>query len=379
MSVDKNMVDPILDTYRNMLKEVEGRASGEYYDKMKNTLQRMESLALEMDDLAAYTAKLTTENLFIEFSTAYSNLLSSIAKEEYSKGNSDEILLQKTLESYENALKSLEETPNSEKLVEPIKELIELGNSGVSYPVFLRISEEKGLNNALDGSMVVRDAILQDVEFAKLMHLPLEVEMHQKILKKFDELASKSVFKVPDSFEFGLNRQKIEWAYKPKINQWHMIIRLWERLLDNVYDWLDSYGNFAPQDERWADLRGKMYTMQNIKRTQECNPGILKARKKIFYNYFELKWEDIFDHETFINEYYARRVWYSDETLELIKKVHTYCKPFHSPPEELIKEAEDIYAGKRYKRPDAFQLSAEDQTRFIKLFGEDKYKEMFKK
>ncbi|MGC9517154.1 MAG: hypothetical protein ACP5C3_05590 [Methanomicrobiales archaeon] len=378
MPIDKNIVDSILDTYRNMLKEVEGKAVGESYEKMKETLQRMESLALEMDDLAAYTAKLTTENLFVEFSNAYSNVVSSMVKDEYSKGGGDDFLLQKTLQSYENAINTLKENPGSEKLIEPIKELIDLGNSGVSYPVFLRISEEKGLNKALEGNMVVRDAILQDVEFAKFMHLPVEIEMHQEILEKFDYLSSKSVFGVPDSFEFNLKRQKIEWEYKPLINKWHMIIRVWEKMLENVYDWLDSYGNFAPHDDRWLDMRGESFTRENIIRTKECNPGIFQAREKLFYDYFKLKWEDIFEHESFLNEYNARRVWYSDETLELIKKAYSYCKPFQNPPEDLIKKAEEIYAGKRYKRPDAFQLSKKDKKRFIRMFGEEKYKEMLK-
>jgi len=378
MSVDKNIADSILETYRNMFRELEDKnASGESFDRMKDALNRMESLALETDDVAEFTAKLTTQNLFIEFSNAYSETLSSMLKDEYSKGNGDQILLEKALEAYKYAINQLEGKPNSEKLITPIEELIELGSSGVSYPVFLKIAEEKGLNEALKGSIVVRDSILADLEFAEFMHLPLEAQKNLEILKTFDEMASQSTFGVPDSFEFGLGRQRIEWTYAPKINHWNLMIRFWGKMLENIYDWLDSFCSFAPKDDRWLDMRGHSFTMRNIKRTQECNPGILKSREKIFYEYFQLAWEDIFSQDTFINEYNARRVWYSDETLQLIKKTYDYCKPFNKPDTELIREAEEIYAGKRYKRPDAFQFSTEDKNRFIAMFGEEKYKEMF--
>jgi hypothetical protein len=205
------------------------------------------------------------------------------------------------------------------------------------------------------------------------------VEKEEKILKVHDELASRSPFKVADSFEFGLERQRIDWEYAPRINQWYLVIRLWEKMVENVYDWLDSFCSFAPYDDRWKDMRGKTYTLRNIKRTQECNPGILKVREKIYLDYFQMGWDDIFGHETFLNEYAANRVWYSDETLELIKKAYTHCKPFNKPGTDLIQQAEIIYSEKRYKRHEAFQYSAEDKEKFISLFGEKKWDEMFGK
>lgn len=378
MPVDKATADSILDTYRNMYREVEDKgASGESFLEMKNALERMEQLALDADDIMDFTTCLTTEDLFIKFSNTYSSVLAASMKEKYSGDDGDELLMKNTLEAYRESLKSLTDNPNFDKLSKPIQELIDLGESEITYPVFLRIAEEKGLNQALQGDVVVRDALIADLEFAKFMHLPLEVEMHTKILKKHDQLAAPSPFQVADSFELGLERQKIEWEYLPPINKWNLMIRIWGKMLENVYDWLDSYGSFAPHDERWLDMRGPSYTQQNVKRTQECNPGILKAREQIFQDYFQMGWDDIFTHATFGNEYNARRIWYSDETLELIKKAYPYCKPFKQPDPELIREAEKIYSQKKFKRPDAFQISAEDKKRFIALFGEEKWKEVF--
>ncbi|MCC7560549.1 MAG: hypothetical protein KO318_09010 [Methanobacterium sp.] len=378
MPVDKAMADAILDTYRNMYREIsEKGVESESFKAMENALRRMEALAMETDDITDFTAKLTTENLFIQFSNAYSETMAALLRGEYSGDDGDEILLEKTLEAYENSIKNLEADPNYEILKAPIEELIELGRSGISYAVFLRTAEEKGLYQLLEGDLIVRDSIMRDRTFAEFMHLPLEVEKQDKLLKIHDKLVADSPFKVADSFQFGLERERLDWEYAPLITGWNITIRLWEKMLMNVYDWLDSFGSFAPHDERWVDLRGQTFTMRNIKRTQECNPGVLRAREVVLQDYFQLGWDDIFQHETYINEYQANRVWYSDETLELIKKAYPHCQPYQKPPEELVNQAETIYTQKRYKRPEAFQYSSEDKEKFISLFGEQKWDELF--
>ncbi|AUB60094.1 hypothetical protein BK009_04995 [Methanobacterium subterraneum] len=378
MPVDKAMADAILDTYRNMYREIsEKGVESESFKAMENALRRMEALAMETDDITDFTAKLTTENLFIQFSNAYSETMAALLRGEYSGDDGDEILLEKTLEAYENSIKNLEADPNYEILKAPIEELIELGRSGISYAVFLRTAEEKGLYQLLEGDLIVRDSIMRDRTFAEFMHLPLEVEKQDKLLKIHDKLVADLPFKVADSFQFGLERERLDWEYAPLITGWNITIRLWEKMLMNVYDWLDSFGSFAPHDERWVDLRGQTFTMRNIKRTQECNPGVLRAREVVLQDYFQLGWDDIFQHETYINEYQANRVWYSDETLELIKKAYPHCQPYQKPPEELVNQAETIYTQKRYKRPEAFQYSSEDKEKFISLFGEQKWDELF--
>ncbi len=164
-----------------------------------------------------------------------------------------------------------------------------MGKSGVSYPVFLRVAEERGLFKAMEGTVVVRDVIFEEIEFAKQSFLPLHVKMHEEKLAAFDVLAARSSLGIPDSFEFGLVRQKIEWRYEPEIIRRKECINRWEKLLDLVYDWADSFCSFARYDERWADLRGMKFTERNIRRTQECVPGFLKVREKIFDDYFQLK------------------------------------------------------------------------------------------
>ena len=340
-------------------------------------MARMEQLAIELDDPGEFSVKLTTEQLFMEFSTAYGEVLSELAKKEYSGDEGDEKLLQQILAAYENSIKSLQGAAKSELIIPAIQEVIDLGRSGISYPVFLRICEEKGLNKAMDGSVITREVILLDIQMATLFEWPLELQKANELLVRYDELAAASQFGIPDATQFGLERIKLDWEYAPRINRRDAINHRWENLFGNLHDWLDSYCSFAPYDPRWASMTSMAVTMKNIKRCKECTPGIFKVREKIFYDYFGLTWNDIFNHETFLNELKARRIWYSDESLELIKRTYEYCKPFNNPPPELIGKAEEINKGKRFKRPGCYQLSDEGRQLFIKVFGQEEYDKQY--
>lgn len=63
----------------------------------------------------------------------------------------------------------------------------------------------------------------------------------------------------------------------------------------------------------------------------------------------------------------------------LKKPTPPHCQPFKKPPPDLIKEAEAIYADKRYKRPEASQYSQEDKEKFTNLFGEEQWDATFGK
>ena len=119
MPVDKTMADAILDTYRNMYREIsEKGVESDSFKAMGNALRRMEDLALETNDIADFTAKLTTENLFIEFSNAYSETMAALMRGEYSGDDGDEILLEKTLEAYENSIQNRFEALNKLNLMQ---------------------------------------------------------------------------------------------------------------------------------------------------------------------------------------------------------------------------------------------------------------------
>lgn len=351
MPIDKTTADSILGAFRNMYNEIAAKNSvNQDFDNMKAKLDKMERYAVEMDDIVSFSTRLSTENLYVEFSNAYAKVMAEIAAEEYKSVDGDEKLLVMALKSYEEFIPGLKDIKHGEKIENVIKEIIEIGRSGISYPVFLRICEEKGLNKILQGGVILREVLVEDIEIAKASFYPVTVKMREEILEAFDKLGQTALFGIPDSFEFGLIRQKIEWKYEPEISKWIAIIRRWEKLLEIVNDWVDSFGSFAPFDERWADMRGMKFTLENIKYTKLCNPGFLKRREIIFYDYFGLKWDDIFKHDTWNWEMKAGRIWHSDINLEKIKQAYSCCIYGGKPNNETIELAEKINREKTFKR-----------------------------
>lgn len=156
----------------------------------------------------------------------------------------------------------------------------------------------------------------------------------------------KHPFKLADSFEFRLLRQKIEWEFAPQRAQWKAIIDRWDRMIDMVNDWLDAHCAFAPQDGRWAD---PPRTQTNIARTKECMPGRLQVREAIFKEYFGLSWDDIWSHPTYIAEVKACRIFNSDEKMELIKQAYPLCKPGGKVTSELIAKNEELFKSNRLR------------------------------
>jgi hypothetical protein len=81
MAIDKATGDAMLGTFRNFLKECqEKNASGEAFKKMKSTMARMEQLASECIDIATFSGLLMNENLYMNFSNAYSEVMANLAR-----------------------------------------------------------------------------------------------------------------------------------------------------------------------------------------------------------------------------------------------------------------------------------------------------------
>jgi len=370
-------VDPMLDAFRKMVQECEDKNySGEAFDKMIAVLQRMENLADECDDFNQFNAILMQEGLQLKFSQHYGELLSNAAKENLQTDNGaydDDKLMATTLKAYEDSMVQLSESEGQasaeieegaatikigDAVIPVIKQILDLGKSGISYPVFLTKLIENGWESALSGMVAVRDVILKEILTHEAISIPPIVEMHKERLAAFDTLAEKSSFGIPDPFEFNLKSAEVQWKYEPVIDKWGAIKLRMDRLFDLLYDWLDAYCSFAPNDARWRKGgASEAQVRENIRFTKGTNPGFLKERERILYEYFGIKWEDIFEHEVFLFHYNSDAFKYAHERFDLIKKTHPHCKPLGSPvkvddpPADLIALAEQLHSENRCLKP----------------------------
>jgi hypothetical protein len=355
MPVDRMFTDPMLGPFRNMMEDVEAKGlSGPDADQMRAVLGLMESLAEEMDDFAAWSGKLAQDQLFGKFSDAYSRALAAAAKPASGEVPSDGDLLAQQLGAIRQMLRSYENGQAGEDakmLVPHLKRMIGIGESGVSFPVYLRMVEEEGLNRVLDGAApVVRSGIEQDLQFAREAWLPRKITEQQKVLEMFDGLAATAPFGQPDPLEFSTGRYRIEWEFGPEHRLWSAMVDRWQYMLSLLVDWLDAHTSFAPTDPRWCMPPGTD-VQKNILRTKECGPGRFRFREALFREYFGLDWDGIWAHETFTWEYTANRIEWSDERLRLIRDTYPCCVPGAVAPPGLVKRAEELHPA-RDNRPD---------------------------
>jgi len=353
MPVGKMYTDPMLDPFRNMMKDVDGRGlTSPDVDAMRDQLNLMERLALEMDDIAAFSGRLVQDQVFQKFSDAYSRALANAAKPADGEVPDDEDLLKQQLDTMRQTLQMYESGQAGEDakmLVPHVKRIIEIGESGVSFPVYLMMVEEEGLNKVLDGAApMVRSGIEQDLQFAREAWRPRKITEQEKVLEMFENLVSKAPFGQPNPLEFSILRYGIEWEFEPEHRLWYAMVSRWQYMLDLLVDWLDAHTSFAPTDSRWCMPPGTD-VQKNIRRTKECGPGNFRFREALFLEYFGLDWDAIWRHETFTWEYTANRVEWSDERLQLIRDTFQHCLPGNEAPAELVKRAEELHPGRDYR------------------------------
>ncbi len=232
----------------------------------------------------------------------------------------------------------IEVLSNPESLIKPILKVIELGEQpGMTFPTFLRMQIETGIDKAMEGTGVMRDGLVYGLEFAEAIPAnPYYIEVARKKIEAFDKLAAGNRFKIPDLKELNYLHDDIDREFEPIIRKWDGIKRIWESMMWDLFDWSLSYCHFAPKIEPWS------FAPNPIEATifdQNVTPGIFKEREKQLQKYFGMSFMDIFKHQTFEFEVKMSYFGFSQEITEfLIEEVYPHCRPFNHLPSEIIKK-----------------------------------------
>lgn len=403
MAIDQMMLGPMLDPFKTMADECTAKGcSGQSYDQMMAALHRMEQLGQEMDDFAAFSAKMTTENLQMDFSLAYGKVLSEAASGQSSGSNSgsdydDAALLKQTIDALKNAVVELkkgeqaavaegekhqkDETQKAvvknevltlaktDQIIAPIQALIDYGESGVNFPTFLRVQIERGLDKAMEGSAVLREGLEFDFDFAKAAAInPHNIAICEEKLAAFDELAAKSKFGVPNSISSSLTFNKIEASYVSKISKWMAVERAWERIFSLLDTWAIAHTKFAPHIEPWSMAANPKAAVEKDKATL---PGIIQERMRLFSENFNLSFANILGEETFVWSVKKNHFSYSQMyTAFLLNSVLNSCKPGQNLDAEQAGKVEALYENKEMPNPENYKVLDRQEAAYNKHFGE---------
>jgi len=401
MPVEVTMLDAMLGTFRNMLQECRDKhLSGEDLEKMASALQRMEQLGQEMNDAGAYSGQLMQEGLFMQFSDHYGKLLAAAAQQQSKSGSAvydeatDKALLQQTITAYKDAIQRLKDSKAQTKqfmgkhaadadvllkdkaIIDAIENVSRLGESGISYPAFLSEMIRQGLDKAMEGTAIARDAQVYLLEAAKATSAhPFAIQQEEDKLVLFYALAKVSKAAVPDHLQYTLGCEKIEWTHQPAINRWNKIKEGWEKTIFWLDEWITSYCSFAPHIKPWAQAKDPK---EAVIESQDCVPGKLRAWEKINHRYFNLSLRDLFRHASFAWDVRYHWLYWSQEYMEfLLKEVEPVCLPNHQPAEELIKKAANFHTDKRKINPATGEPTLRYARYFDSYFGEGQFRERF--
>ena len=399
MPLDPMFADAILGTFRNMATEIKEKGiTGEDTDKMNAVLHRMEELVQKYDDMNEFNGMIMQENLYTKFSDYYGRILAKASSAQYQvdANNYDEAadkkLLNQTLDAYQQAIDRLRKAKkdtvknvgekaskvflDDEALIAPIQKVIDLGRSGYSYAAFLRLMIENGMDKAMEGSTVSRDAILYSIDNYTAGKINPHYEAREnEFLKVWDELAVKAKFNVPSLLKYGFACDEINLKFEPLIIRWDKIKHYWENLLTRLCDWSMAHMSFAHTIEPWSVAPNPRAAVQE---TLDCDPGKIEIILSQIKRYFNIEFHDIFKHETFVWDANWQHMWYSQEYVMFMRdEVFPYCKPGMVMPRELAAKMESIYKGHRLRNPEQIKINERYRDVHNKYFGEGTYEKKY--
>ncbi len=440
MPVDTFILDPMLGTFRTMVADCKAQnISGESFDKMCETLDRMEQLGQELDDINTFNAQLMQENLFAVFSDFYGKALSEQAQASSSSqegGYNDAALLKQSIDGLKQAIKAnrdrfnetidtaknydpmadrdaafamakkmgievtdemrevdrqqteqkMEETPNAydnsvevevlqnpDDIIKPIQDIIDLGEQeGMTFPKFLRLQIEMGLDKAMEGAIVARQALETEKDFVLSAPVsPYHIQRIEKKIEAFDRLASAHKFNVPNWKELNFAYNDIDREFEPKIIKFDKITKMWEKLISDLSFWSLSYCSFAPNIEPWSLASNPR---DAVIETQKITPGIFKERLKLAKKYFGMDFPEILNHETFKWAVEYNYISNSQEYIKfLIEEIYPLCLPFNDLPSNIIKQKEELYHSNKEGNPQSHIPVERQKEYYDRKFGEGRY------
>lgn len=454
MPIDEFLLNPMLDPFRKMVKEIEDKGvTGEDYDAMKAAMDRLEELGREKDDLNDFNGAMMQENLFGILSDRYGKCLAAEAgggeatdpdnfddgallkqmvdalkgavqrikdgkqeakdrAENYDAGataqagmefamrnkeqfglegvddsqftnNMDEIVDDANKEYNEKKALIADEIDalfNDKMLIEPIEKLIALAEEpGMNSAKFLRIQIEKGMDKAMEGSVVLRDGLVYSKKMTDANPpSPYHLTKVDRYIQVFDEMAAVAPFEVPDSLQLQFAHNRIDHELEPDIIRFDKIKDHWEWIIGHLDQWMKAHSKHAMGLDYYVMIPGLEPKKRAIESDKDCLPGEVKVLVKIMDDYWGYSFHDIFTHETFIHEVKWDYLPYSQEYMTFLRdKVFPACVPMQHCPQELVDEWDRMYEAKKLSNPHWHHIHERNQKVMDEVFGEGYYLKKF--
>ena len=397
--MNENLFGRFSDSYGKALAEEAAQAQGQKgnngyddsallkqtQDALRNAIKRLkegkaEALAetnrSDQEEQAQQAEEFVTRNLQqFGLEEVDKRVLGSVLKEYKKETASDS---RQNPQKFSNAVE-IEAMCQNHTLIEAIEDVIRLGDEpGMTFPRYLRLQIERGLDKAMEGSVLMRNGM--DFEQGFIVangNQPYHLAEVNERMEAYDKMAASAPFGVPNQLEYQFVRSSIERRFWPQQKKYSLITKKWERILDHLDTWIKAHSKYVDYIEPWRFMK-QPEKQKSIERAKECSPGIMKVVEEIFHNYFGLNFNDIWGHETFVNFVNAEYMYDSQQYVTFLRDVvYPECVPFQKPNQDTISEWERLYEEKLLINPNVNTPTERMKKHYDHLFGEGRYQIKF--
>ena len=402
MAIDKTLLDSIAGGYKFYLDDMKNRGvTGEHYNTVENLYNRILELGEECTDMNQMYAKMQNENIVVKMSEAYTKALTEEGNKKYASNSGslydDSYLMKNNLDALRNSIQALRDnfdnmlknaTPSQrmrilvehdpQTIIKSIEDMIALAEQpGMTYPNFLRLQIEQGLDKAVEGVMT-RQFLEKTIATHKALMSPeLDIRMWEEKLDEYNKTAALNKFNIVDMHEWELISDGIERKYQPEREKRTKILDLFSNILEKIDQWAVAYCKYPPHELMPWNTMPYQQAINDLKRIQKTFPGIIKEFEKQLDKYFGLKFTDIVDNTEFRHHVEANFIDDSQALVEfLINEVYPHCKPFCDLPDELVQKREQLHRNNCEGNPGRLEPYLRLKRHYNDIYGEE-YMEKF--
>ncbi len=368
MPIDEQTYAPMIQMYLQWQQEFEEKGTpDEFKQRLNDVIEEFRAVAREVSSMEEFMQITTEKGLAQKAGMIYSESFMATSQPQTSTGENkqeDDISEDKTEQvqkAFDLNIKSVKED-RERALQEEDRaweipfwdRMIELYDSGISYPLYLKALEEEGIHEKMRHTSSIRDMLVEGVENNKQTRNLPNIELWEELLTTWDKLCDESPAGIPNHVVWEVTDFTIRMKYMPRQVEWDMRDLLFHNLLNLTHDWIDSWTKWAPKDPRWFVERDMEETMKRVKLTKYTNAGMAKVTEEILKEYFGIGWDEMFSEPEFLYLRESRDkiayifLPYTDHRLEFLKnEVWPQMQPMQPPPPALIAKAEEVY-GNQY-------------------------------
>ncbi|MBM3672991.1 MAG: hypothetical protein FJW86_12540 [Actinobacteria bacterium] len=351
MPVPPDQIATMLGPMRDQLAQAEADGAADAaptdFADARAALDQMEALAAESADMGEWSQVLARDGWWQRFTDPYTRALVAVGEKKYGGAGGagappdDATMLANMVGVFEQSITQLAGNPDEAHLVPVLREVVDLGKSGLSFPRFLRELELRGINQQMLGLSVQRHHLEAQAQQARDLLDPAREQMATALVAAYDGLAGRNELGVVDPLEFELARLRVEHEWAPVIARQDYVAERTPLVVFLLIDWIDAHTSWAPKDERFLGDNAAQ-TKENIERTQQCNPGFVRVRLDLLSEAIGLDFPALFDEPIFPQVRKNGGPYFSDERVDIARALEPACTPGASPPDDLLARAAAI-------------------------------------